>query len=132
NGFCDLDVNEQLCSEKVPLISAAQVISQECPGIQCRCIQLPGGFQEHMSRKQVAELVAEMRIASHAPVVAHELNRRWTQTYSKTALPEVSLDKTPLKRHGIYLITGGLGGLGLAIAEFLAFELQASLVLVNS
>jgi acyl transferase domain-containing protein/acyl carrier protein len=132
NGFCDLVGNEQVSSEKAPLAAAAQVISQECPGLQCRCIQLPNGWQGQISSQQASELVHEMRIASHAPVVAHELNCRWTQTYSKASLPHASIDKTPLKKGGTYLITGGLGGLGLVLADFLALELQAQLVLVNS
>jgi polyketide synthase PksN len=37
----------------------------------------------------------------------------------------------PLKRNGVYLITGGLGGLGLIFAEYLAKNYQAKLILTG-
>jgi NAD(P)-dependent dehydrogenase (short-subunit alcohol dehydrogenase family) len=37
----------------------------------------------------------------------------------------------PLRQHGVYLITGGSGGIGLAIAAYLAQTFQARLVLVS-
>lgn len=42
-----------------------------------------------------------------------------------------SIDKLPLKQKGVYLITGGLGGLGLIFAQFLAKEYQARLILTG-
>src|SRR6185436_4979315 len=41
-------------------------------------------------------------------------------------------DAAPLlKKQGVYLITGGLGGVGLTVAEHLARTVQARLVLVG-
>ena len=37
----------------------------------------------------------------------------------------------PLRHNGVYLVTGGLGGLGLIFAEYLAREYQAKLILVG-
>ena len=37
----------------------------------------------------------------------------------------------PLRRNGVYVITGGLGGLGLIFARYLAMSYQAKLVLVG-
>jgi NAD(P)-dependent dehydrogenase (short-subunit alcohol dehydrogenase family)/acyl carrier protein len=37
----------------------------------------------------------------------------------------------PLREQGVYLITGGLGGIGLTLAEYLAETVQARLVLVS-
>ena len=37
----------------------------------------------------------------------------------------------PLRRNGVYVITGGLGAIGLTIAEYLAKKVQAKLVLVG-
>ncbi|HYI08885.1 MAG TPA: SDR family NAD(P)-dependent oxidoreductase, partial [Thermoanaerobaculia bacterium] len=39
--------------------------------------------------------------------------------------------KLPLRSHGVYLLTGGLGGLGIIFAEYLAKKYQARLVLVG-
>ncbi|HYD79452.1 MAG TPA: SDR family NAD(P)-dependent oxidoreductase [Paucimonas sp.] len=37
----------------------------------------------------------------------------------------------PLKQHGVYLVTGGLGGLGFIVADYLARHFQAKLVLAG-
>ncbi len=39
--------------------------------------------------------------------------------------------EVPLKKNGVYLITGGMGGLGLIFAEYLAREYQAKLILTG-
>ena len=46
-------------------------------------------------------------------------------------MPAVVGAPARLKPRGIYLITGGLGGIGLALAEYLASRVQAKLVLVG-
>ncbi len=45
--------------------------------------------------------------------------------------PEKKPSALPLRRNGVYLITGGLGGLGIIFAEYLAKNYQARLVLVG-
>ncbi|RYG16355.1 MAG: KR domain-containing protein, partial [Chitinophagaceae bacterium] len=41
------------------------------------------------------------------------------------------IDELPLKQQGVYIITGGLGGLGFIFSEYLAKNFQAKLVLVG-
>ena len=52
--------------------------------------------------------------------------RRWSP-YDLSAAPE----RRRLERGGVYLLTGGLGGIGLVVAEHLAREFKARLVLVS-
>ncbi|MBZ5509118.1 MAG: SDR family NAD(P)-dependent oxidoreductase [Acidobacteriia bacterium] len=50
-------------------------------------------------------------------------------------VPQTPIEKKsavlPLRQKGVYLITGGLGGIGLIFAEYLAKNFQAKLVLVG-
>jgi acyl transferase domain-containing protein/thioesterase domain-containing protein len=65
-------------------------------------------------------------------VVAHRDGRRYVQEYQRHILqPTASELPTPLRPRGVYLITGGLGGIGLTIAQMLAKRAQARLVLLN-
>jgi len=63
------------------------------------------------------------------PSVAYRGGQRWVEQYEKMPLkkPSASL----LKEGGTYLITGGLGGVGLILAEFLARNFKAKLVLTG-
>lgn len=54
------------------------------------------------------------------------VSRLTPETIVRSRLPEL-----PLKENGVYLITGGLGGLGLIFAEYLAKNFKAKLVLTG-
>jgi len=53
------------------------------------------------------------------------------QTFEPIRFEKPSTARPRLKEKGVYLITGGLGGIGLALAEHLAKTFQARLVLVG-
>jgi len=53
------------------------------------------------------------------------------QTFEPLHLDPPAGVASRLKIGGVYLITGGLGGIGLALAEFLAARVQAKLILVG-
>jgi 3-oxoacyl-(acyl-carrier-protein) synthase/enoyl-CoA hydratase/carnithine racemase/acyl carrier protein len=63
--------------------------------------------------------------------VRYQDGERWVKRYQEFRLgsePKVSL---PLKEKGVYLITGGVGGLGLIFARYLAERFRANLVLAD-
>ncbi len=63
--------------------------------------------------------------------VWYEKGQRWIKQLQ--LLKKVSEGEKPvlLKEHGVYLITGGAGGLGLVFAEYLAKHFKAKLVLTG-
>src|SRR5690606_31449984 len=68
-------------------------------------------------------------------IVAYRDGRRWSRGYRSLALPEIDTDTDaellPLRRQGVYLITGGLGDLALAMARRLAERFDARIVLTG-
>ena len=52
------------------------------------------------------------------------------QTFEPLRLSESDVQAAHLREGGVYLITGGLGGIGLAVAAYLARSVSAKLVLV--
>ena len=73
------------------------------------------------------------------PAVVLRQGKRWQKQYQKEVLPAVnkghkgtgSLSQNALKQGGTYLITGGFGGIGYALASHLASEYQATLILLG-
>src|SRR6185295_3850015 len=63
-------------------------------------------------------------------VVAYRGAHRWVQGFEPLRL-EAEDGAPPLEESGVYLITGGLGGLGLEVARHLARDYKARLVLVG-
>ncbi|MGI5281963.1 SDR family NAD(P)-dependent oxidoreductase [Nonomuraea polychroma] len=81
--------------------------------------------------KVLAELAAEPgEPAEGVPPspVALRAGRRWLRGFEQVPLPP---QDDPLRRHGVYVITGGLGGIGLTLATDLARRVQARLVLLG-
>ncbi|MCL6588800.1 MAG: amino acid adenylation domain-containing protein [Firmicutes bacterium] len=125
-----------LSPEKATLLGACKVIPQEYPAINCQSIDLalpgPGTAAES---QLIDRIIAEFQLETPEPVVAYRGGNRWSLKYEPLKIewdkPGSRTPAIPLKHGGIYLITGGLGGLGLILAGFLAREFQAKLVLVG-
>jgi acyl carrier protein len=75
--------------------------------------------------------VAEIAADSPDVVIALRGSRRWVHSYEHLYLEGRAQPVRPLRVNGVYLITGGLGGVGLLIAEYLARTVQARLILTG-
>ncbi|MET0791597.1 MAG: type I polyketide synthase, partial [Polyangiaceae bacterium] len=74
-------------------------------------------------------LLSEAAADDSEVFVARRAGLRWARRYAETTLPTVDPSALPLKPHGVYLITGGTGGIGVTLAEWLAKRVSARLVL---
>lgn len=110
------------------LLGPVKVIPQEYPHLHCRSIDfsLPNSFTTTF----LDHLLAEAVTATPEQVVAYRGRERLVQTFELAALPE-QLQQPRLRHQGVYLITGGLGGIGLVLADYLAKTCQARLVLLG-
>lgn len=110
------------------LLGPARVVHKELPGVFAKAIDLEFGAGK--TAESAAQLVGEMNGAHENSTVAWRSGERFVETLKPLQLSAAREDPR-LERGGVYLITGGLGGLGLAVAEHLAREFQARLVLVG-
>src|SRR5205085_1043394 len=131
NGIRQVTGVEQLHPEKAIALGPCLVLPREYPNIKCQSIDITvpneGSRQEQLLAEQI---LTELSAPKADAVVAYRDNRRWLQTYEPVPLPKAD-NRAVLKNGGVYLITGGRGGLGLEIAEHLAHACRANLVLVN-
>ncbi len=113
------------------LAACARVIAREFPNVHCRCVDLPPctDWPPRMSAV-VEQVVSEALGRSREPLVAYRGRACFLPTYE--ALSPLS-DSAPtlLRAGGIYLITGGLGGIGLTLAELLARSAAGGVVLTG-
>jgi acyl transferase domain-containing protein/thioesterase domain-containing protein/acyl carrier protein len=103
-------------------------IARELPDVGC--INIDVEISDADSIKNAAEqVVAEIEGWSSDSPVAYRKNRRWGQTFARVR--EQNKHPIVLRDHGVYLITGGLGGIGLTLAESIARAAPARLVLLG-
>ncbi len=117
------------------LLGPASVIPREFTNVRCTSmdVELPRkGSRAHALLLDA--LAAELEAGGCDAAVAWRGAQRWVQ--QQVPMP-LTAPATPaarparLRERGTYLITGGLGGVGLALARHLATTLKARLVLVG-
>ncbi|MGE5831148.1 MAG: SDR family NAD(P)-dependent oxidoreductase, partial [Micromonosporaceae bacterium] len=101
-----------------------RVLPLEFPGLRCRQIDVDGEVVD-------PDLVLEELTNPSIPVVAYRRGKRWAPAFDPAELEPAAAQRAGLREGGTYVITGGLGGIGLSIAEDLARRVHARLVLVG-
>jgi acyl transferase domain-containing protein/acyl carrier protein/2-polyprenyl-3-methyl-5-hydroxy-6-metoxy-1,4-benzoquinol methylase len=132
NNMQQVTGSEELCPEKAMILGPCQVIPLEYPNISCRSIDvvipLPETWQ---AEKLIDQLLVEVKDqATDEQIIAYRGSHRWVQDFQPVKL-EPTVNNPGLREKGVYLITGGLGGVGLALAEYLAQTVQAKLILIG-
>jgi len=131
NNVQEVYGTETLRPEKSTLLGPCMVIHQEYPDIRTKSIDLDlsGDAGEHES---AADLVlGECLDSGSSMFVAYRNAQRWVQTYEPVALDAPGHGRSSFREGGVYLITGGVGNIGIAISEYLARNYKAKLVLVG-
>ena len=132
--------DEQLIPELATLLGPCGVIPKEFPNVTCFNVDLPGPRALDDSRSQfVSEILSEFAEPRQNQVIAYRGTHRWKRTYERVNLPAPhhaqgaggSLEQRRLRDRGVYLITGGTGGIGLAVAMHLATTCRAKIVLTR-
>jgi acyl transferase domain-containing protein len=132
NGLYAVTGAEPISPAKALVLGPCRVIPQEHPNMQCQNIDLDLYEKSEEKISQIAGyLQAEITSAMFEPAVAWRKGRRWIQTFESVHLPERPDGSCAPRSGGVYLITGGLGKIGLTLAESLARTAQAKLILTG-
>jgi len=118
---------EQLRPAMATAIGLGQVISREYSDFTTFAIDLPSGEAESLD-VWAPRLLSEFGAPPAGQVIAYRGKYRWIRQFRPQPLAK---GQGALRTRGVYLITGGTGGLGLAIAKHLARACQARLVLTK-
>lgn len=120
--------DEPLCPAKATALGPCKVLPQEYLSVRCRAIDVALDVDHGLLAER---LVRELTLEPFQAVVAYRQGQgRWVQSYDLT---KFKAGPTPaiLRESGVFLITGGLGNIGLALAESLARSVKAKLILTG-
>ncbi|HEX2178112.1 MAG TPA: SDR family NAD(P)-dependent oxidoreductase, partial [Actinomycetota bacterium] len=120
--------DEKVTAEKLLIQGPCRVLPQEIRNLSCVHVDLslPESGQDD---GLVEQLVREVASDAEETVVALRGGRRWSQTFEPVRLEEPEAGVRRLTDRGVYLVTGGLGGIGLVLGKWLAQTVSARLVL---
>jgi len=144
-GLFDVSGNEELRPERALVLGLTKTAPLEFPPLRSRTIDLPlsvsipspfspSGPGTAGDRRWVDQLLREAGEA-RGEVADEEVAVRgrwiWAQAFEALTLPAPEPSALPLREGGTYLITGGLGGIGLTLAASLVRQCRARLVLLS-
>jgi acyl transferase domain-containing protein/acyl carrier protein len=131
NHTQDVVGGELTCPEKATVQGPCLVIPQELTHVTCRGFDVESPAPDSAVATRLAErIVCDLVTRQPEPSVAYRGDHRWVQSLEPTPL-EPPPGASPLRERGVYLVTGGLGGIGLVFAQHLAEQFKARLVLTG-
>jgi acyl transferase domain-containing protein len=115
SGMHAVSGSEAVDPEVSLLLGPCKVIPREYPQIRCRSIDL---LAADSASSTIEGLLLEPGMPRASRAIAYRGGYRWEQSYERGWLP-ARVAKT-VRQRGVYLITGGMGGIGLTLAAHLA------------
>jgi NAD(P)-dependent dehydrogenase (short-subunit alcohol dehydrogenase family)/acyl carrier protein len=131
NDMQDVIGDEPICAAKAILLGVTKVVPLELPSITCQSVDVrlppPGSSAEEQLATQIAE---EALSGAVDGLIAYRGRYRWSQILTPIELAE-PIGERLVRPGGTYLITGGLGGIALVLADYLAQQAPINLVLLG-
>lgn len=115
---------------RAPLTGPVLVAPRETPQIRTRCIDIQQMPLERGERRAGQSLVDELLRPPTDRLVALRGTSRWVPSLHKIRLPAPPPATTWLRDGGVYVITGGLGGIALEMADHMARLANVKLALL--
>ena len=138
-----LEHAERPLPAKATLLGPCLVGAREYPFLRATVIDVPPvagdaltgaetSRPSHLDRRALARrLIAEAHAPERGAQLAYRYGERFVRGLEPTRVDRVDPARPAFTDGGVYLITGGLGGLGLTFAEYLARQHHARLVLLG-
>lgn len=116
--------------EKATVLGPCKVIPREIANISCRCIDIRISENSALDTITMKSVLTEMFSGSPEFIVALRGKSRWIQAVEETKLMD-SVDDDFVHAGSTYLITGGLGGIGIEMAKYMATQANINLILTR-
>lgn len=120
-----LDTAEPLAYEKGTLQGFLKTVALEVPWLQCRHVDFEVTDDDDRFLRQ------EIELDDDDSEVAYRRGRRLKAKLAIIDMSRETAGVLPLKTGGLYLITGGLGGVGHYLARRLLNDYRAKLILIG-
>ncbi|MCO4313104.1 type I polyketide synthase [Pectobacterium versatile] len=116
--------------ENALLVGPSRVFYHEYSEVQCHLVDVDLKQSTAQADEIAQWLIAESHITTHGNLVAYRGKQRWEESYQAVHLEQDTIGSpAEIKNDGVYLITGGLGGLGILVAKHLCETSNATIIL---
>jgi len=110
--------------ENASFFGLGKAINKECSNIKLKCVDID-------ETTGVLDLLAELADESPLYVTAYRNGQRYVEEFQSVTMEDLPDQEIALQEDGVYVITGGAGGIGLEIAKHFASRKRVQLALIN-
>jgi iturin family lipopeptide synthetase A len=120
-------------SLKATILAPVKIIPSEIFQVSSKLIDIPYPFADAVrAAKYLPKLINELFYESdNSPFVAYRNEQRWIPGYDTLTDNQELSSGVTIVPEGVYIITGGFGGMGFSIAQDLVFKKGANVVLLH-
>jgi len=111
-----------------PISAIVKIIPLEMPNINCRIIDLNKNIFDVDSQKLFVQVANSN---TNQQIIAIRNNSLWIRRLQPYVLANIDKRPSYIKNDGLYLFTGGLGGISFTIAKYLLENTKVSIILVG-
>jgi amino acid adenylation domain-containing protein len=124
----DVMGGESLVPAKATVLGPVRVVPAEYSGVTCGLIDMDAN-EWHAPDAATLDQLIRMISAKREGVVALRRGFEWCPALERVSLPATT--ETVFRHGGVYLLTGGYGGIGRSLGRVLAERFNARLILVG-
>ncbi|MEO0458712.1 MAG: SDR family NAD(P)-dependent oxidoreductase, partial [Cyanobacteria bacterium P01_A01_bin.114] len=123
---------DPIVAQKAAVLGLIKTAAQEFDWLDCRHVDLP----EASAVEQASWLERELLVSQFEREVVYRDGKRWVPRFEQvnwqdSSQQNVSAQQGAFKSGGFYVLSGGLGGVGVEIAQYLLETFDAKLLLLG-
>lgn len=130
SSIMDIEQADRIDPGIAGALALAKTLKDEHEKYQCRVIDVAPNGDHREQIENAKRIVEEIQSAAVDDVVALRGSKRWIRDFERVVIRQQPRSEN-LEQEGAYLILGGLGGVGLLVAEHLAHSERPKLVLTS-
>lgn len=115
---------EKIQPHHTAFLALGKVIGKEYPGIKCRCIDIDYEID-------ASDIMTEIESEDDSHTVSYRNGIRYIEEFRVMDLQKQVKEIIKVRNEGVYVITGGTGGIGLEFAQYLALRNKTNICLIS-
>lgn len=120
-----ISLNEDIIySENATIIGFSKVVNREYPKLKMKILDIDDSVSEDI-------LLKEIYSGNELTPLGFREGKKYAQLLKEVDIEKIPTKELNFKKEGVYVITGGMAGIGLEIANYIAEQNQVNLVLIN-
>lgn len=105
------------------MFGLGKAVGMECGNLNLRCIDID-------KETTVENIFMELGARDKAYIAAYRKNKRYIEEFRRLDIEREDREFN-IRENGVYVITGGIGGIGLEAARYIASKNRAKICLIN-